>query len=281
MSPDRDGWLEALNRRPLGRTLDAACGDGEFGEELLVDGTGMSFLAGFDPESDSVDQARRHFRAYAPPGLTFEFVHSGIENLADRAPHFAQPDSWDTVCLGIALHHLPDPHASLNLLWSWVRPGGRLIISEMVRDGLDPAQEVLRDLHHLKARVDSLLGISHRETYSRDELADLVQAATPGAVPWGANPTTPNHGDGGNSWTEACPSSCRDGFLIQTEDQVIWDPRDHARRIDFIGDYILHVKHHREYAALRRQVSRLEQEIARVGARRPPRLNMILEKEPS
>jgi ubiquinone/menaquinone biosynthesis C-methylase UbiE len=55
-----------------------------------------------------------------------------------------------------------------------LKPGGRLIIAEMYRDNQTDTQLTHVYLHHWWAAIDTALGVSHRETYTRQEILNLV-----------------------------------------------------------------------------------------------------------
>jgi SAM-dependent methyltransferase len=82
--------------------------------------------------------------------------------------------SFDTVSVAGSLHHLSEPHEALRQMLRVLRPGGRLIVVEMYRDGQTDAQQTHVMLHHWWASVDRLQGTVHRETYTRAEVVDLV-----------------------------------------------------------------------------------------------------------
>jgi hypothetical protein len=56
-----------------------------------------------------------------------------------------------------------------------VKPGGYLVISEMFSDNLNPAQEVQKLFHHTRSRIDRFLGIYHHDTWTRDEIINMVK----------------------------------------------------------------------------------------------------------
>ncbi|NCN06009.1 MAG: methyltransferase domain-containing protein [Spirochaetales bacterium] len=303
----RQEWYELIRAQALGRTLDAACGEGDFGEDLLVEGQGMTALVGVDIDENALSGAKSHFGHHAPGGLEFRFYRDSLDDAAaerapapatgpapptaaadsaptaaadsaptaaaDSAPKTAagsggspaaggslaaetlrpwvRPGYYDTVAMALALHHVVDPEKVVALLWSLVAPGGRMVISEVVSDGLTPAQETARDLHHLKAWTDRLVGVPHNPTFNQGQVMAILAKSL--------HPT---------------PTASYE-LLVPEEEELNWNPKVHGARIQFIGDYILLAKDHREYRGLRREFTRLSGRIAETGYCSPPRLNYI------
>ena len=56
-----------------------------------------------------------------------------------------------------------------------LKPGGNFIIQEMYSDGEQTAAQLVdRDVHHLDVKIESLLGIPHFESLTRQRLRDAV-----------------------------------------------------------------------------------------------------------
>jgi ubiquinone/menaquinone biosynthesis C-methylase UbiE len=101
-------------------------------------------------------------------GVTFQLMD---------AQHLTYPNGrFDLVCMSNTLHHLPDYRPVLAEMLRVLKPGGVLLINEMVSDGQDAAQQTHTMLHHLGGEIDTLLGEYHGRTMTRQELADLFTA---------------------------------------------------------------------------------------------------------
>jgi len=147
-----------------GRVLDVATGTGGF-VEMLVDGLAdYDEIVGIDTDVARGErfvetQASRH-------GVRFEPRDAHATGYSDGA--------FDTVTISNSLHHFTDPSPVLAEMRRVLRPGGWLVVFEMVRDGQAPPQQTHVELHHWWAAVDTRRGIVHRETYPREELLALL-----------------------------------------------------------------------------------------------------------
>ena len=148
-----------------GRVIDLACGGGDF----------FGFIENF-ADYDSLTMLDSSPRAEAAiaenlPELNFKFITG---NAADTG---LADESFDTVCLSNSLHHLDNPPAALREALRILSPGGIMLINEMHRDTDEPARLSHVMIHHWSAEIDRALGLCHRETYSRDELVQILEGA--------------------------------------------------------------------------------------------------------
>jgi ubiquinone/menaquinone biosynthesis C-methylase UbiE len=157
---------DILRQLPAGRVLDVATGSGGFIHFLLERLTGYTEIIGIDTS----ERAAAAFRtAFADkPNIRFEPM--------DACHLDFEAASFDLVCISNSLHHFDDPRAALDQMVRVLRPGGHLLVSEMYRDGQTEAQMTHVHLHHWWGAVDSVNGLTHRETYMREELAALVSS---------------------------------------------------------------------------------------------------------
>lgn len=148
-----------------GRILDVATGNGNFIQTL--DAT----LKVYD-EIIGIDTSDRFASVFEDA-----FVDKPIRYMQMDAAQLDFPDaSFDTVCIANSLHHLADPPRILADMLHVLKPGGRLIISEMYCDGQRETQLTHVHLHHWWAAIDTAQGISHNGTYPRQKLIDIAQS---------------------------------------------------------------------------------------------------------
>lgn len=146
--------------------LDVATGAGWF-VGYLADGLAdHDEIIGID--SDPGREAAFTEATRGRPGTGFEVRDALATGYPDG--------SFDTVAVANSLHHFADPATVLREMLRVLRPGGRVIVFEMYRDGQEPPQMTHVELHHWWAAIDSRSGIIHRPTYARQELLDLVGA---------------------------------------------------------------------------------------------------------
>jgi SAM-dependent methyltransferase len=157
---------DILGQLPAGRVLDVATGSGGFIAFLLERLKGYTEIIGIDTS----ERAAAAFEAaFADkPNIRFETM--------DACHLEFDAESFDLVCVSNSLHHFDDPQAVLQQMVRVLRPGGRLLVCEMYRDGQTEAQMTHVHLHHWWGAVDSVNGLTHRETYLREELVGLVSA---------------------------------------------------------------------------------------------------------
>lgn len=84
-------------------------------------------------------------------------------------------ESFDTLSISSALHHLENVPKCLGETKRVLKPGGHIIIREAHRDIQAEPQRTDMYIHHWVAEVDSARGFTHNKTFARQELIDLVE----------------------------------------------------------------------------------------------------------
>jgi len=147
--------------KKVNKVLDVGTGNGKF-LDILKSIFPDAEITGIDPNEESVNEAAVKFP-------DFQFKKMGAENIDF-------PDNYfDMATIAMALHHLPDIKKSLSEMQRVVKPGGWLIISELFSDNLNPAQEVQKLSHHFGSQIDRIHGVSHNETFTKNEIIKLVE----------------------------------------------------------------------------------------------------------
>lgn len=145
------------------RVLDVATGSGGFIHFLLEGLQDCSEIIGVDNNERAAAGFAEAFKEN--PRVHFQPMD---------AHHLDFPDSsFDLVSVSNSLHHF-DPQPVLREMKRVLRPGGHILVSEMYRDGQTETQMTHVLLHHWWAAVDRVNGIVHHETYTRQQLLDLV-----------------------------------------------------------------------------------------------------------
>lgn len=146
-----------------GKVLDVATGNGGFLRFLLEGLKDYEEIIGIDTKD----------------GLEAVFEEQFGDNLIryqqmDAAQMEFADESFDTVCISNSLHHMPDLPRTLSEMLRVLKPGGYLIVLEMYRDNQTETQMTHVQLHHWWGAVDRAQGISHNETFRREEIVEIV-----------------------------------------------------------------------------------------------------------
>jgi SAM-dependent methyltransferase len=157
-------YSETLSHLTAGRVLDVATGSGGFVNFLLENKMEYTGIIG-------IDTSERADAAFAEAFKDRPHIH--FERM--DAARMAYPDaSFDTVCIANSLHHLPDLDAVLSEIKRVLCPGGNFILLEMYCDGQIETQQTHVQLHHWWAAVDRTQGVTHNETFTRQEVLEIT-----------------------------------------------------------------------------------------------------------
>ncbi len=152
--------------KSIHQVLDIGTGAGDFVKLLDSVFPAETHIVGIDTSEDALIEARR-----VNESAHVEFIRMEGENL-DFEDH-----SFDVVCLSNAMHHLASTEKTFSEMKRVVKPGGWLLIAEIVSDGLNEAQENQKMWHHFKSYVDRQSGITHRETWTEAEALGIIQSS--------------------------------------------------------------------------------------------------------
>lgn len=153
-----------LNTLEKPSILDVGTGGGNFIALLTSLYDGFSSIEGIDNLQIAVSTATKNF---SDPRISFKQMDAFKMDYED--------DSFDLVCLSNSLHHLRDVEGIIKEMERVLKPGGRLLINEMMRDHLSSKQITHLKLHHFAAEIDRELGDSHNETFKREEIINLLK----------------------------------------------------------------------------------------------------------
>lgn len=152
------------------RILDVGTGTGDFLDLLKKVFSGAEFTA-VDPLDASLAEAAIRF-----PDISFQKM------VAEKLEFEA--GSFDVASISMALHHLSDINSALSEMKRVVKPGGWIIVNELVSDDLNDAQQVHKMLHHLRSQIDRISGEVHNETFTKAQVKEMVAAAGVQIVHW-------------------------------------------------------------------------------------------------
>jgi SAM-dependent methyltransferase len=146
-------WLEPLDGTMA--VLDVACGAGHAAEQVAPS---VGVVVGIDLTPELLALGTRRLR---DAGITNVVLQQG----AATALPFVD-ESFDVVFCRSAFHHFGDPVAATTEMARVCRPGGRVVVSDVVVP--DPAVREAYDAVHRS------LDPSHVRAFTGDEIADLL-----------------------------------------------------------------------------------------------------------
>ncbi|MDF2522282.1 MAG: hypothetical protein K0R84_2910 [Clostridia bacterium] len=147
------------------KVLDIATGRGNFIYYLKDGFKDFESITGIDYiEEEKLKKISESF-----PDSRIHFQHMNASNL-----DFSD-ESFDTVSLSNSLHHLVDMDSVLKEMLRVVKPGGTIILNEMICDNQSPSQMTYVLMHHWWAKIDMAMGKLHYETFPKQKVLDIVK----------------------------------------------------------------------------------------------------------
>ncbi len=156
-----NAFFEKLKEIEISNGLDIATGKGEF-IAFAHDIFGkIEMFTGIDTHPRILEMAQKAF-----PDYTFKQMN---------AYQIDYPDSnFDFVSISNSLHHLKDPIKALYEMTRVLKPGGYLVIREMLADDCQSeAQKSHVLIHHFSAEIDEMMGRYHKTTFTGEEVEDF------------------------------------------------------------------------------------------------------------
>jgi SAM-dependent methyltransferase len=151
-----------------GRILDVATGGGDFIDALMKTLRDYDSFVGIDyclsaRSRKEMESAKKRFE-----GKPVRLLEMNAENLK------FEDESFDTVCISYSLHHLAGIDNVLTEMKRVLKEGGNFILQEPYCDGdQTEAQKADEHEHEWEAQIDSLLGITHNKTLTRQRIIDI------------------------------------------------------------------------------------------------------------
>lgn len=159
-----DRFRGALGPFGAGRILDVACGPGAVTAAVA---RGAAHATGIDATPEMLAKAERRCREAGLSNVGFR--PGDAENLP------FEDGAFDAVVTRLSLHHFADPGRALGQMRRVLRPGGRLVVMDVIADD-DPDRAALHNA------IEILRDPSHVRMLPAGELSDLVRAAGFGVV---------------------------------------------------------------------------------------------------
>jgi len=173
--------ISGISSRAAGkqlRILDVACGGGLIASACAMAG---HRVLGVDIDAGEIALAREFAAFCGSAGASFETIDAtNPDNFEIFEKHLGGKP--DVVLLAYALHHLPDPPATLSAFASWLPPGTVLIINEE-----NPLSPLFLLKHALRSVIQRDTAEEHQLKYSMWK-KQLEAAGFAAAPPAGADP---------------------------------------------------------------------------------------------
>ncbi len=149
-----------------GNILDVATGSGDFINTLMKMLKNYDYFVGIEISEKDLKSAKKQFRGQPVNFLEMDTRHLKFED-----------NSFDTVCISYSLHHLENIERVLAEMKRVLKPDGYFIVQEEFRDGeQNEAQKTDILQHHWDSEIDSLLGIFHHKTYSKQKIKGIMDS---------------------------------------------------------------------------------------------------------
>jgi len=148
-----------------GRVLDIAIGSGDFINVLMKTLKNYDSFVGIDISKKDLESAKKRFK-----DQPVELLEMNAESLEFN------DNCFDTVSMAYSLHHLNRVDKVLAEMQRVLKPGGNLIIQEEFSDGNQTEAQKTNLLQHTwDAEIDTLLGKTHRATFTKHKIKELVR----------------------------------------------------------------------------------------------------------
>jgi ubiquinone/menaquinone biosynthesis C-methylase UbiE len=154
-----------------GKILDVATAGGGFIDTLMKTLKDYDSFVGIDycasaASRKEIESAKKRFE-----GKPVIFFEMNAEDLK------FEDESFDTVCISHSLHHLASIGKVLAEMKRVLKNGGDFILQEAYCDGDQTEAQKADELEHeWEARIDSLLGITHNKTLTKQRIMNIVNS---------------------------------------------------------------------------------------------------------
>ena len=147
-----------------GKVLDVATGSGDFIDILMKALKDYDGFVGVDISRKDLESAKKRFG-----DRPVKLVEMNAELLE------FEDDSFDMVCMAYSLHHLDRVSRVLAEMRRVLKPGGIFIIQEEFCDGKQTEAQKTDILQHAwEAQIDSLLGKTHKTTFTKHRIEEAI-----------------------------------------------------------------------------------------------------------
>jgi len=156
-----------LNQFEHAKILDVGTGTGNFINLITSCYKTYDSIVGIDTTEGVLNLARQNFD---DDRIVFRKINGNKTDYPN--------DYFDVVCLSNSLHHLEDVKKLFTEMKRIVKTDGIILVAEMTSNGLTKKQMSHLKIHHFAAKTDRLRGDTHNETYSENQIKNVLEQDT-------------------------------------------------------------------------------------------------------
>jgi ubiquinone/menaquinone biosynthesis C-methylase UbiE len=223
-----------------GKILDVGTMGGDYIGILIEEFKDYDEAIGIDIDDEHFEEARKKY-----DGKPVRFMKM------DATAMEFEDESFNTVAMHAAVHHLMEPEKVFKEVRRVLKPGGLLIISEEICDNVNEKEMLNIKVHTWMGKVDRLVTFPQNPTFKKQMIIDLL------------NPL-------GLAKTEMYEFKCHDCDPGETEKL--------AKLFKELDKELEKVKQFPEHARLKDEAEHIRQDINTIGYDCPPYLVVIASK---
>ncbi|MHA2298877.1 MAG: class I SAM-dependent methyltransferase [Candidatus Hodarchaeales archaeon] len=222
-----------------GKLLDVATQRGGFIDTLMKALKDYGTFTGIDISKKDLEKAKKEFT-----GKPVKIIEMNAEELS------FSDNSFDTVSISHSLHHLDSINRVLAEMKRVLKPGGHFILQESFCDGKQSEAQRTEILqHHWGSEVDTLLGVPHNKTLTKQKIKEAVSSS-------------------GMSEIEMLESSWAIDCLFCEKKVECEDPKNERMvksAMKEIDDYLERMKNHPDYQKMKLEAEKIKERLEITG----------------
>lgn len=152
-----------LNQFDSLRILDVGTGNGNFIKIIQSLTDKFDEIIGIDTLEIAIETSKKNFNDERIKFIKMDAFDMDFDD-----------NVFDLVCLSNSLHHLSDVNGMLQEMTRVLKPGGYLLVNEMMSDKLNPRQKSHQQIHHFAAEIDREMGGTHNDTFKAKEILNTL-----------------------------------------------------------------------------------------------------------
>ena len=156
---------ETLEHIEAPMVLDVATGSGNFAGYLRTEYERIGTITGIDISPNGLERSREVLKK----------IDDMLAVCMDSSEMAFPCGSFDMVCISNSLHHMARLDDTLAEMMRVLRPGGHFLAREMYCDNQTEAQMTHVLMHEWWASIDTLRGVPHFSTFTREKILQVCE----------------------------------------------------------------------------------------------------------